>query len=108
MILIILRRRPRIGCGINRRRKPALSFNMATATEVSQMTIGELVEFTASLLEAIRLKPDAEKLRPAVEESLNGECVQCGIRVTGRELLKLGEGNNESDPKLERLKSGYC
>jgi hypothetical protein len=81
---------------------------MATATEVSQMSIGELREFTASLTQALRARPDAEKLRPVVEESLSAECVQCAIRVNGPELLKLGEGNTENDSKLDRLKSGYC
>jgi hypothetical protein len=81
---------------------------MATAIEVSQMTIGELAEFTAGLTEALRLRADAEKLRPAVEESLSAECVQCAIRVNGGDLLKLGEGDTENNSKLERLKSGYC
>jgi hypothetical protein len=81
---------------------------MASAPEVSQMTIGELATFTASLLEAISRQPDAEKLRPAVEESLSGECVQCGIRVSGRDLLKVAEGETENDSRLERLRSGYC
>lgn len=72
------------------------------------MTIRELTEFSAGLSEAIRAKADADKFRPVVEEALSGECVQCGIRVTGAELLKLGEGNAANDPKVERLKSGYC
>jgi hypothetical protein len=81
---------------------------MATETEVLQMTIRELAEFTRNLGEEVAHQPNAEKLRPAVEESLSGECVQCSIRVTGSELLKISNEETAADTKLERLRSGYC
>ena len=80
---------------------------MATGTEVLQMTIRELAEFAGTLREAIARQPDSEKLRPAVEDALSGECVQCSIRVSGIDLLKLPVVE-EVDPKLERIRSGYC
>jgi len=80
---------------------------MATGTEVLQMTIRELAGFTKNLGEEIERQPNADKLRPAAEESLSGECVQCSIRVSGTDLLKSGIPE-EVDPKLERLRSGYC
>jgi hypothetical protein len=80
---------------------------MATGPEVLQMTIRELADFAGSLREAITRQPEPEKLRHAVEDALSGECVNCSIRVSGTDLLKLPVPE-EVDPKLERIRSGYC
>ena len=60
-------------------------------TEVSQMTIRELAEFSRSLARTISTKPDPDRIRAAIDTALNAECVQCAIRLTGSELLKFEE-----------------
>jgi hypothetical protein len=42
--------------------------------------------------------------------ALSGECVQCGIRITGEELIELSQPAKtaESDPKIARLRQDYC
>lgn len=78
----------------------------ATWTEISQMTIPELAEFSASLESTVAAKPENEKLRPALIESLSAECVQCAIRLTGADVLQFP--NLEEDARYERLRQGYC
>jgi hypothetical protein len=80
----------------------------ATWPETSQMTIRELADFSSSLTQSLARIPDSDKLRPALDEALSAECVQCQIKLTGADLLKFGAGETETDPKLERLKTGYC
>ena len=76
--------------------------------EVSQMTIRDLAGYSRGLVESLATSPDAEKLRPALAEALSAECVQCAIRVDGADLLKLGAEEPQEDPRLERLRIGYC
>jgi hypothetical protein len=54
--------------------------------------------------------PSGQTLRKAVEAALSAECVQCGMRVSGAELLALGEETipAASGKKMNRLKLGYC
>src|SRR5688572_16421702 len=80
---------------------------MAAATESSQMTIRELADFITHLDEAIARQPEPDKFRTAVVEALSAECVQCSISVPGSDLQKLPRPEF-SDPKLDRLRSGYC
>jgi hypothetical protein len=48
-------------------------------------------------------------LAEATRTCLSAECVQCGIRVGGEELLALGGGAGPAaDSKAERLRLGYC
>ena len=76
-------------------------------TEVSQMTIKELAEYSRNLARTIATKPDADRIRAAIDTALSAECIQCGIRLTGSELLKF-EGETSDDGRVERLRSGYC
>lgn len=53
----------------------------------------------------------AAEVEAAVRESVSAECVQCGIRLTGGELLVLGETKAEAGPsgsRLGRVQMGYC
>jgi hypothetical protein len=76
-------------------------------TEVSQMTIKELAEFSRNLARTIAAKPDPDRIRAAIDTALSAECIQCGIRLSGSELLKF-EGETSDDSRVERLRSGYC
>jgi hypothetical protein len=76
-------------------------------TQSSQMTIKELAEFGRSLAHTITKYKEADRLRAAVDQALSGECVQCGIRLTGWEVLQFGE-EVSTDARVERLRSGYC
>ena len=76
-------------------------------TEVSQMTIKELAEFSRNLARTIATKPDPDRIRAAIDTALSTECIQCGIRLTGSELLKFEE-ETSNDSRMERLRSGYC
>src|SRR5688500_16037766 len=76
-------------------------------TEVSQMTIKEVAEFGRSLAQTISTQPEADRLRAAIDQALSAECVQCGIRLSGSELLKFAEDTSD-DSRVERLRIGYC
>jgi len=54
--------------------------------------------------------PGPDQLRPALRAAVSGECVQCGIRITGEELIELSQPAEtaESNPKIARLRQGYC
>src|SRR5688572_8698514 len=76
-------------------------------TQSSQMTTKELVEFGRSLARTVARYKEADRLRAAVDQALSGECVQCGIRLTGWEILQFGE-EVSTDARVERLRTGYC
>jgi hypothetical protein len=76
-------------------------------TQVSQMTIKELAEFSRSLVATISKQPEPDRIRAAIDTALSAECVQCGIKLSGSELLKF-EGESSDDPRVERLRIGYC
>lgn len=76
-------------------------------TQVSQMTIKELAEFSRSLASTISKQPDPDRVRAAMDTALSAECVQCGIRLSGSELLKFQEETSD-DARVERLRVGYC
>jgi hypothetical protein len=76
-------------------------------TETSQKTIKEVVEFGRSLAQTIANEKEADRLRAAVDQALSAECIQCGIRLTGWEVLQFGE-EVSTDARVERLRSGYC
>jgi hypothetical protein len=76
-------------------------------TQVSQMAIKELAEFSRSLAVTISKQPEPDRLRAAIDTALSAECVQCGIRLSGSELLKFEEESSD-DARVERLRVGYC
>jgi hypothetical protein len=53
------------------------------------------------------LPPD--KAREALRLTLTAECVDCGMRVTGDELLALSQWpTGRESIRIERLRAGYC
>lgn len=76
-------------------------------TQVSQMTIKEMADFSRGLALTISRQPQPDKLRAAIDQALNAECVQCKIRLSGSELLKFAEETSD-DERVERLRVGYC
>lgn len=76
-------------------------------TEVSQLSIKELPEFGRSLAQSVSKQPEPDRLRAAIDQALSAECVQCGIRLSGSELLKFEEESSD-DARVERLRIGYC
>ena len=40
--------------------------------------------------------------------AFHAECVACGIKISGEQLLKLGRDEPATDEKLARLQQGYC
>jgi len=76
-------------------------------TQVSQMTIKELAEFSRSLAATISKQPEPDRMRAAIDTALSAQCVQCGIKLSGSELLKFEEDASD-DPRVERLRIGYC
>lgn len=71
------------------------------------MSIKDMREFLHDLGLAIDASPEPAKLRPAVQEALSGDCIQCAIRMNGADLLSVNDEANR-DPRLERLRVGYC
>jgi len=78
---------------------------------VRQQPIQSLGRFSLALAEALNQSTSApDKFRGAVLTAFSGECIQCGIRVSGEELLTLCEPAeaDETNPRVARLKQGYC
>lgn len=75
--------------------------------QTTQMTIKDLAEFSRSLAVTISKQPEPDKLRAAIDQAWSAECVACGIRLSGFELLKFQEETSD-DARVERLRSGYC
>ena len=76
-----------------------------------QEHVQNLSQFSQRLAGALgQCAPGPDQLRPALRAALSGECVQCGIRITGEELIDLSQPTTtaESDPKIARLRQGYC
>jgi hypothetical protein len=71
------------------------------------MTIKELAEFGRSLAQTISKQPEADRVRAAIDSALSAECVQCGIKLSGSEMLKF-EDETSDDARVERLRVGYC
>jgi len=81
---------------------------MATNTaETFDLTVKELPDFAGSLNLVLQI-PEHAKLREPVETALSAECVQCGLRLNGADLLRFGAGQGNDDPRFERLRVGYC
>src|SRR4051812_9962787 len=78
-----------------------------TWTQTSQMTIKDLADFGRTLAATVAKQPEADRLRAALDQALSAECVACGIRLSGSELLKFQEETSD-DPRVERLRIGYC
>jgi hypothetical protein len=77
-------------------------------TRTVQEPIQGLPYFSGLILHAIQTAPDPRAARAAFGSSLEGECLACGIRTTGEEILALGVEPLASAPKVERLRMGYC
>lgn len=77
-------------------------------TRTLQEPIQGLPYFSGLILHAIQTAADPQAARAAFGSSLEGECLACGIRTTGEEILALGVEASASAPKVERLRMGYC
>ena len=70
-----------------------------------------LVEFSSDLVAAVKHQANGElKSGVAVSELCWAECTVCNLRVSGEELLKIGELPDASDVSaaVKRLRLGYC
>jgi hypothetical protein len=76
-------------------------------TQVSQMTIKEMADFSRNLAQTVSRQPEPDRLRAAIDQALGAECVQCGIKLSGSELLKFADETSD-DERVERLRMGYC
>jgi hypothetical protein len=76
-------------------------------TDSPQMSIQAMAEFSRTLAQTVATLPDADKLRAAMDQALTAECVQCGIVLSGSELLKIADESTD-DAKVQRLRIGYC
>src|SRR5437773_1407310 len=70
--------------------------------------LGQFSLTLAEVLEQSAIAPD--KLREVVRSAWSGECVQCGIQVTGEEMLALSKPAEagEANPRVTRLRQGNC
>lgn len=76
-----------------------------------QEQIKGLVDFTSDLAAAVRHQNNGEQ-KPDVtmSELVSAECAVCNLRVSGAELLKVGEPaeSPEVSSAVKRLRLGYC
>jgi hypothetical protein len=84
---------------------------MPEATYETQLHLNHIGVFSRELAQKIGLHgTDPGTGAGAAGFRLKGECIQCGIRITEEELLLLGQEKTagETDPRIERLRLGYC
>jgi len=69
-----------------------------------------LVDFTSDLAAAVqRQKNGKADLDIAASELFFSECTVCNLRVSGEELLKVGEPDtSEASAPVKRMRLGYC
>ena len=77
---------------------------------VRQEQLHGLPQFCVNLAEALnRLVPDEARRQAVAQTSFSGECVLCGLSVSGVELIAVGAGEAEAtNAKIARLRQGYC
>ena len=78
---------------------------------VRSQHLQRLGQFSLTLAEVLEQSATApDKLREVLRGAWSGECVQCGIQVTGEELLALSKPAEagEANPRVARLRQGYC
>src|ERR1043166_5212580 len=78
-----------------------------------QLHLSQLGGFVGVLARALKLPAiSKEEMSRALEQKVHGECMQCGIRLTGTELLALQgpapADEGQKSPKVARLRQGYC
>jgi hypothetical protein len=70
-----------------------------------------LRDFSRDLAEICRrCDPNGGQTAQALSAALTVECVKCGIRVSGAELLAISAAADEANtsPKVKRMRLGYC
>jgi hypothetical protein len=77
-------------------------------TRTTQEPIRTLPQFSTLVLHSIRSTNDVPKAREAYCAAFRAECLACGIQIAGEELLDLAIQANAGEPKLKRLRMGYC
>jgi hypothetical protein len=78
---------------------------------IGDQPIQRLERIVSAICQAARLQGlEKEKAGNALREALSGECLCCGIRVTGEELLELVEVPpiKEIRGRIARLQKGLC
>ena len=77
-------------------------------TRTMQEPIQGLRDFSGLILVGSRATANPEAARAGFANALEGECLACGIKVSGEEILALGAEGATDGPKVERLRKGYC
>jgi len=119
MVTVI--RQPRfdrfIGSGTSLRTKAQPRLISATsmsqpATNTKQIRVESLATFYSGLAAALsKAGFIGRQLNEIISKHVRGECVQCGIRITGEDLERItlaGEKTELPDWRLTRLRQGYC
>jgi hypothetical protein len=77
---------------------------------VREESVQRLERIVFALTEAARrCEAPAQRIRDALPLSLAAECVDCGIRLTGEELLLLSRLPRATEvDRLKRLRAGHC
>ncbi|MFO1501132.1 MAG: hypothetical protein U1G07_22540 [Verrucomicrobiota bacterium] len=72
--------------------------------------LSQLGPFIRAIRESVRSQATPSEKADAWLSEVSAECVQCGIRMTGAELLSVADpaSISESDQRLNRLRQGYC
>jgi len=84
---------------------------MPDAVYQCQEHLHNLCRFSQSMMQRIEASGNTPRvLLEAAYGSLSGECIQCGFRISGEELLSLSssELDDKASPRLKRLRLGYC
>ncbi len=81
-------------------------------SDVVQVHLDGLVSLYSGLAAALSEAGfTATRLNETLSKHIRGECVQCGIRITGDDIAHValaGDKTESPDSRLSRLRQGYC
>ena len=83
---------------------------MAEGAHVRQEHLHQLAEFCRGLRESFQRAGANPAHLEAIRSHVSAECVLCGERVSGPDLLALAESepSQPASPRARRLRQGYC
>jgi hypothetical protein len=86
----------------------AESFIESQERRSSQEPIQSLAYFSSLVQHAAAGAKDSASQAGRFAAAFHAECIACGIRISGEQLLKLATNEPAADEKLARLQQGYC
>ena len=100
--------------------RPVMTSGPAEAEAGASIATGTVLRAQQESIESLRelarlarhvIAADQDRSAPDFAPAFDAECIGCGIRISGAELLQIGDvtgGDAAADSKVDRLRKGYC